>query len=218
MHKQPTATKLLIFDWDGTLSDSVARITRCIQLAAEEHQLPQPSFDQAKEIIGLGLSEAVRHLFPSADAPMVADFSASYSSYYGREDSSPCNFFPGVMSSLQQLRDSGYLLAVATGKSRAGLNRVFEATDLTGFFHGSRCADETRSKPHPLMLEELLAEQGIAPDNAIMVGDTEFDMQMAVNAKMPRIAVSYGAHDGSRLMKYQPIACLDDFSRILEYI
>lgn len=218
MRSAVTAQKLIIFDWDGTLSDSVARITQCIQLAADEHKLPCPSFDQAKEIIGLGLREAVRYLFPSADASMVERFSASYSTYYRQQDSSPCAFFPGVLSSLQQLRDSGHLLAVATGKSRAGLNRVLQATELTDFFHGSRCADETRSKPHPLMLEELLRETGVMPQNAVMVGDTEFDMQMALNANMPRIAVSYGAHDSARLRQYDPIACLDDFSSIIEYI
>ena len=218
MSNQQTAAKLIIFDWDGTLSDSVARISRCIQLAAEDHQLPQPSFDQAKEIIGLGLSEAIRQLFPSADASMVADFSASYSAHYRSQDNSPCDFFPGVLSSLQSLRASGYLLAVATGKSRAGLDRVFKATDLQGFFHGSRCADETRSKPHPLMLQELLEEHGMAPQEAVMVGDTEFDMEMAVNANMPRIAVSYGAHEKSRLLEYEPIVCLDDFAKISDYL
>ena len=218
MTTNQAAKKLIIFDWDGTLSDSVARIARCIQLAADEHQLPQPSFNQAKEIIGLGLNEAIRQLFPSADEPMVARFSSSYSAHYRREDNGPSEFFPGVISSLEQLRASGYLLAVATGKSRAGLDRVFAATQLTGFFHASRCADETRSKPHPLMLQELLAEQGVEPQNAVMVGDTEFDMEMAVNANMPRIAVSYGAHDRSRLLEYQPLACLDNFSNILKYI
>lgn len=213
-----TAQKLIIFDWDGTLSDSVTRITQCIQLAADEHQLPRPSFDQAKEIIGLGLREAVRHLFPSADVAMVERFSASYSAYYRQQDSSPCAFFPGVLTSLQRLRDAGHLLAVATGKSRAGLNRALQATDLIDFFHSSRCADETRSKPHPLMLEELLAETRMAPQNAVMVGDTEFDMQMAVNAGMPRIAVSYGAHDSARLLAYDPIICLNDFSKIAKYI
>ena len=212
-----TTKTLIIFDWDGTLSDSVARISRCIQLAAIDHHLPQPSFDQAKEIIGLGLNEAVRHLFPQANADMVARFSGSYSAHYRRKDSSPCAFFPNVLTTLQQLHSAGYLLAVATGKSRAGLDRVLEATKLTGFFHSSRCADETRSKPHPLMLEELLSEQGIGPEHALMVGDTEFDMEMAVNAKMSRIAVSYGAHDASRLLNYQPVACLDDFSNIINY-
>lgn len=218
MAKPQRSTKLIIFDWDGTLSDSVARIARCIQLAAQEHQLPQPSFDQAKDIIGLGLREAVSQLFPSIDAAMVERFSASYSAEYRSQDNSPCEFFPGVLSSLQQLRDSGYRLAVATGKSRAGLNRVFQATELGDFFHGSRCADETRSKPHPMMLEELLFEQGVAPQDAVMVGDTEFDMAMAVNADMPRIAVSYGAHERNRLLEYQPIACLDQFSNILKYV
>ncbi len=215
---QSHSRKLLIFDWDGTLSDSVARISRCIQLAALDLQLPVPSYDQAKDIIGLGLQEAIVRLFPAAQDNVIAEFSATYSAHYRREDSSPCDFFPQVMDTLQDLRSQGYLLAVATGKSRNGLDRVFAATDLDGFFHGSRCADETRSKPHPLMLEELLAEFDIAADNAVMVGDTEFDMEMAVNASMPRIAVSYGAHDISRLSVFEPVACIHSFRDIVKYI
>jgi phosphoglycolate phosphatase len=206
--------KLLIFDWDGTLSDSVARISRCIQLAAVDMSLPVPSYDEAKDIIGLGLQEAVTQLFPALNKEVIAEFSATYSAHYRREDSKPCDFFPQVLSTLEELRAQNYLLAVATGKSRNGLNRVFAATDLNGFFHGSRCADETRSKPHPLMLEELLAEFDISANNAIMVGDTEFDMEMAVNASMPRISVSYGAHDISRLSRFEPIACINKFSDI----
>jgi phosphoglycolate phosphatase len=109
-------------------------------------------------------------------------------------------------------------LAVATGKSRAGLDRVLTATNLTTMFHGSRCADETASKPQPLMLQELLAQFDLNPDQAVMIGDTEFDMEMAVNAAMPRLAVSYGAHSADRLVKYQPLACVDEFSEIINYI
>ncbi|MCT2530934.1 HAD-IA family hydrolase [SAR92 clade bacterium H921] len=212
------SSKLLIFDWDGTLSDSVARISTCMQLAAEDQGLAVPDFNAAKEIIGLGLQEAITQLFPDASADMVARFSASYSAHYREQDQQPCAFFPGVLSSLKQLRAQGYLLAVATGKSRAGLNRVLLATGLNDFFHSSRCADETKSKPHPLMLQELLAEQGASPEQAIMVGDTEFDMQMAVNAQVPRIAVSYGAHDAQRLYQFSPLACIDHFGDIINHL
>ena len=211
-------TKLVIFDWDGTLSDSVARISQCIQLAADDHSLPVPSYDEAKDIIGLGLKEAIQRLFPSANEAMIQRFSQSYSAHYRLQDAEPCGFFPGVLDTLYELRAAGYLLAVATGKSRAGLDRVFAATELSEFFHGSRCADETQSKPHPMMLEELLAEHQIDASNAVMVGDTEFDMEMAVNAEMPRIAVSYGVHDVDRLTIYKPVTCLDYFSDIIKYI
>ena len=211
-------TKLVIFDWDGTLSDSVARISHCIQLAAEDHSLPVPTYDDAKEIIGLGLQEAIQRLFPAANKAMVEQFSQSYSAHYRLQDADPCGFFPGVLDTLGELRAAGYLLSVATGKSRAGLNRVFASTDLSEFFHSSRCADETQSKPHPMMLEQLLTEHQIAADDAVMVGDTEFDMEMAVNAKMPRIAVSYGAHDVDRLSMYRPITCLNYFPDIIKYI
>lgn len=212
------STKLLIFDWDGTLSDSVARISLCIQLAAKDHNLPVPEFNAAKEIIGLGLHEAIAQLFPQVSADMVARFSATYSAHYRDQDQQPCKFFPGVLECLEQLRAQNYLLAVATGKSRAGLDRVLLATGLNDFFHDSRCADETRSKPHPLMLQELLAEHRVRPEQAVMVGDTEFDMEMAVNAGVPRIAVSYGAHDAKRLDKFQPIACLDQFNDIVNHL
>lgn len=215
----PTSSKkLIIFDWDGTLSDSVSRIARCIQLSAGDHLLPAPSFDQAKDIIGLGLREAILQLFPHATDDLVSAFAMTYSAHYRQQDNSPCEFFPQVLDTLTLLRQRNYLLAVATGKSRAGLDRVLTATNLTTMFHGSRCADETASKPQPLMLQELLAQFDLSPDQAVMIGDTEFDMEMAVNAAMPRLAVSYGAHSAERLVKYQPLACVDQFSEIINYL
>ncbi len=210
--------KLLIFDWDGTLSDSVNRIARCIQLAAADHHLPVPSYQQASNIIGLGLLAAIRYLFPEADEPTIADVGRSYSAHYrSREGGSP-DFFPYVLPLLQQFKVSGYLLAVATGKSRAGLNRALQATKLESTFDSSRCADETQSKPSPLMLEELLEEFQLLPQQAIMVGDTEYDMEMAAQTAMPRLAVNYGAHSAERLQQYQPVACIDCFSKIINYI
>jgi len=210
--------RLVIFDWDGTLSDSVSRIARCIQLSANDHQLPMPSFEQAKDIIGLGLREAILQLFPNAGGDLVSAFAATYSAHYRQQDTSPCEFFPQVLDTLTLLHKRNYLLAVATGKSRAGLDRVLRATNLTTMFHSSRCADETASKPQPLMLQELLAQFDLSPHQAVMVGDTEFDMEMAVNADMPRLAVSYGAHSADRLLRYQPLACMDHFSEIINYL
>ncbi len=210
----PKEAKLLIFDWDGTLSDSVARIAKCMQMAAQEYSLQVPEYADVAEIVGLGLHEATLRLFPSASHYEASLLQASYSKHYRAEDHRPCDFFPGVVETLEDLRAAGYQMAVATGKSRAGLNRVLAALDMEDFFHSSRCADETLSKPHPLMLEELLAEFDLSPQQAVMVGDTEFDMQMAENASMPRIAVSYGAHHIDRLRAFEPLACLDLFADI----
>jgi len=173
-----------------------------------------PSYLEVQEIIGLGLTEAAFRLFPQATREQVFQLQTSYSQHYRAEDSAPCAFFPGVEETLQQLKAEGYQLAVATGKSRAGLDRVLLNLGMEDFFHNSRCADETLSKPHPLMLEELLTEFDLSAEAAVMVGDTEFDMEMAVNAGMPRIAVSYGAHHADRLRAFEPLACLDLFSGI----
>jgi phosphoglycolate phosphatase len=206
--------KLVIFDWDGTISDSVARIVSSMQRAAVELDMAVPSYLEVQEIIGLGLTEAAFRLFPQATREQVFQLQTSYSQHYRAEDSAPCAFFPGVEETLQQLKAEGYQLAVATGKSRAGLDRVLLNLGMEDFFHNSRCADETLSKPHPLMLEELLTEFDLSAEAAVMVGDTEFDMEMAVNAGMPRIAVSYGAHHADRLHAFDPLACVDLFSEI----
>ena len=206
--------KLVIFDWDGTISDSVARIVNSMQSAAVELDMTMPTYLEVKEIIGLGLTEAVFRLFPQASREQVFQLQTSYSRHYRAEDSAPCPFFPGVEETLHQLKADGYQLAVATGKSRAGLDRVLLSLGMEDFFHNSRCADETLSKPHPLMLEELLAEFDLPAEAAVMIGDTEFDMEMAVNAGMPRIAVSYGAHHADRLHAFEPLACVDLFSEI----
>jgi phosphoglycolate phosphatase len=210
--------KLLIFDWDGTLSDSVSRIAECMQIAVAEHQLPVPSHQQAANIVGLGLSQAVKSLFPTADNQLVASISHSYSSHYRFKANGPANFFPHVKEVLQQLKDQGYLLAVATGKSHAGLERELLASGLERFFHATRCADKTASKPDPLMLEELLDQFKLSADKAIMVGDTTYDMEMAKNANMPRLAVSYGAHAVERLAAYQPIVCINSFLEIKNHV
>ncbi|MDG0968824.1 MAG: HAD-IA family hydrolase [Porticoccaceae bacterium] len=207
-----------MFDWDGTLCDSVARIAHCIQLAAADNDLTIPSRKEASHIIGLGLPEATRYLFPALNDQQSAEFTASYSARFRQHDNDPCALFDGVLETLQTLKIEGYLLAVATGKSRAGLNRVLDGLDLATFFHATRCADETLSKPNPLMLNQLLSELSVAPTDAIMVGDTEFDLEMARGAGIRSIGLTYGAHSLKRLTSCDPIACIDSFPQIKNYL
>lgn len=194
------------------------RIATSIRLAAADHGLAVPSYAAASDVIGLGLKECIDQLFPGLADSDAEQFAALYSSRFKQQDIIPCAFFPGVLETLRDLRQGAYFLAVATGKSRSGLDRVLAATGLFEFFDGSRCADETLSKPHPLMLEELLSQFEVRPSDAIMVGDTEFDLEMARNANIPAIAVSYGAHHLDRLLKYKPIASLDSFQDIKKYL
>jgi phosphoglycolate phosphatase len=207
---------LFIFDWDGTLIDSTAKIVRCMRAAIAELGLPEREDYQLKEIIGLGMPEAIEQLFPGTTEQGVLVMREAYGRHFIEADKTPCNFYPRVMETLNTLKSSGHQIAVATGKGRNGLNRVLGRLDLQDFFHSSRCADETRSKPHPLMLHELLEEFSVSADQAIMVGDTEFDMAMAQQARVPRVAVSYGAHAVERLQAYEPLKCIDQMDELLE--
>lgn len=209
---------LFIFDWDGTLSDSTGIITRAMQQAARGLGLPVPEDHQVHDIIGLGMPEALARLFPGSDAKAHEALRDSYAAHYvAAEQAEPPQLFPGVMETLTHLRDQGYQLAVATGKSRLGLNRVFKTMGLEQFFHASRCADETASKPHPLMLRELLEHFRTSAEEAVMIGDTEYDMDMGLRAQMPRIAVSYGAHHIDRLRPFEPELCMDEFPELLNW-
>lgn len=210
--------KLMVFDWDGTLSDSLERIVTCLQFSAEDVGLPVPTEQAGREIVGLGLKEALAQLFPGEDDRKLEELKESYSRHYVVLDKQPPPFFDTVMDTLDVLRSKGFLLAVATGKSRRGLDRVLGGHGMSDYFHATRCADETRSKPHPLMLSQLVEFFGLDPSEACMVGDTEFDMEMAQRAGVPRIGVSYGAHSGDRLAKYQLHTCLDRFCDILDAI
>lgn len=208
---------LFIFDWDGTLSDSTDKIVKAMKDSAASIGLPELDDNAVRNIIGLGLPEAVKVLYPNATVADLQCLSEGYSRNFKAADQVPCDFYPGVMSTLTQLVDDGHYVTVATGKSRQGLDRVLNALQLQDFFHGSRCADETTSKPHPQMLLELLQQFQCAPQQAVMVGDTEYDMAMAQTAQMDRIAVSYGAHHIDRLKLYDPVLCLDDFSGVLQW-
>lgn len=203
--------KLLIFDWDGTVIDSAARIISSMQKAAQDLSQPELTDDAVRNIIGLGLPEAIRVLIPGVDDSLIPQMRERYGHYYLGVDETPTELFEGVEKTLNNLKDKGYRLAVATGKSRRGLNRVFEDTGLEYLFETSRCADETTSKPHPHMLEEILDETGLTSSDAVMIGDTEFDLEMGVRAGMDTIAVSYGAHHIDRLTAYNPVLIMDRF-------
>lgn len=208
---------LYIFDWDGTISDSAAKIVHCMQVAAERAGVLPQTDDAIRDIIGLGMPEALQVLYPELDEGSKERIRLEYSRYFKEEDTVPSPFFAGAMETMEKLRDEGYLLGVATGKSRKGLDRVLARLGLSNFFHASRCADETASKPHPLMLQEILKELNVERTNAVMVGDTEYDMAMAKAANMERIAVSYGAHHIDRLQKYEPVLSVDAFPEILKW-
>jgi phosphoglycolate phosphatase len=209
---------LLIFDWDGTLSDSTSKIVSCLQKAAETAGFPVLEDDVICNIIGLGLPEAMERLYPELNVDDKEQIRLHYIEHFLAADQTPSPFFDGVMDGLDRLRAEEFSMAVATGKSRRGLERVLNNLDMQGYFDASRCADETRSKPHPLMLQELLTEMNVSADKAMMVGDTEYDMEMAQNANVHRIAVSYGAHHIDRLKPYNPLLCANDFPGFVEWV
>jgi phosphoglycolate phosphatase len=209
---------LVVFDWDGTLIDSAGKIVNCMQRAAEDLQLEILPGEIIRQIIGLGLPEAIATLYPDEDPGVIDPFMKRYSGHFVEADQVPCDFFPEVMSTLESMHGRGYHLAVATGKSRRGLNRVLGNLEMENFFHFTRCADETRSKPHPRMLLEILGESGYESDRAVMVGDTTFDMEMAREAGMHRIAVSYGAHSTENLEQFSPAGVVHHFPEILNII
>jgi phosphoglycolate phosphatase len=208
---------LFIFDWDGTLIDSTDKIISCMQSAVSSLDLPFRDSSAVKSIIGLGLPEAIETLFPNIRSSLAESLISRYSEYFVEADQVPCEFYPNVLTTLNSLRGDGHQLAVATGKSRRGLNRVLGNLKMDEFFDASRCADETSSKPHPMMLEELLEELCCHSASAVMVGDTEFDLEMAANLGMKRIGVSYGAHSIERLERHAPELIVDDLGQLLSW-
>ncbi|MGD8587227.1 MAG: HAD-IA family hydrolase [Chromatiales bacterium] len=200
--------KLLVFDWDGTLMDSEARIVDCVQAALADLDLPARPYEEISNIIGLGLREAVTTLYPGADDALLQNIVNRYRRHYFDENRTPSPLFTGAREVIETLASRDYLLAVATGKGRKGLNIVLEATNLKEYFHATRCADEAFSKPHPEMLEQILDELGVFPHEALMIGDTEYDLQMAAHAGLSSLAVSYGVHGVERLLRHKPLACL----------
>ncbi len=209
------AYQLVIFDWDGTVMDSTGRIIACMHKAGADLCLPVLEDDAVREIIGLGLPEALRTLYPGIDDDALARMRERYAVHFVAAEASPSRLYPGARETLAALRRAGLRLAVATGKSRKGLDRVWASSGLADSFDASRCADETHSKPHPAMVTELLTELRVAPERALVVGDTSFDLQMARDAGVDRVAVSYGAHPVDRLMNFHPLAVIDALPQLL---
>ena len=210
--------QLIIFDWDGTLMDSESRIVNCMQAAITDLGLAARSRDQLKNVIGLGLKEALNTLYPGCDDDALSKLVERYRHHFLYEDNTPSELFDGVADMLHALNQAGYFLAIATGKGRLGLNHALAASQLGHLFHATRCADETRSKPHPQMLEELIDYFGVEPSKSIMVGDTEFDLEMATNANTQSVAVCYGVHSRDRLLNHAPLACVDDANQLHSWL
>ncbi len=185
--------ELIAFDWDGTLFDSTATITRCIQEAVRDVGGTVPSDHEASYVIGMALMPALAHAAPDVPKEKYPELGMRYRHHYLARQHD-ITLFHGVLALLAELKSLKHTLTVATGKSRAGLDEALQAVDLRGVFHASRTADETRGKPHPLMLNELMAQFGATPERTLMIGDTSHDLQMALNAGCAGVGVSYGAH------------------------
>jgi phosphoglycolate phosphatase len=209
---------LLIFDWDGTLADSIGRIVLAMNSAAERAGEAPCAEEAVKGIIGLALSEAISVLYPHLEADQVARFRQHYADIYMALDEQPSPLFEGVVEALEVFRADGYRLAVATGKARRGLDRVLRANGWADYFDITRAADESRGKPHPQMLEEILAHCQVAPGRALMVGDSSFDLLMARNAGMQSVAVGYGAMSLQALSEFGPRLCIDHFSQLRDWL
>lgn len=200
---RPRQFDLIAFDWDGTLFDSTALITRCIQAAVVDVGGAQPTREAASYVIGMGLMQALAHAAPDVPRERYPLLGDRYRHHY-RQCQNEISLFEGVLPLLADLKSRQHVLTVATGKSRSGLNEVLRTVELVGVFDGSRTADETAGKPHPLMLEELMSEFGVPPERTLMIGDTTHDLQMACNAGCASVGVSYGAHGSDTFHALQP--------------
>ncbi|MBI2311343.1 MAG: HAD-IA family hydrolase [Betaproteobacteria bacterium] len=213
----PKQFELLVFDWDGTLMDSAAVIVESIQAASGDLGLPVPSDEAARHIIGLGLTDALGYLFPQLPQERYGDLVERYRFHFLARDSE-IPLFGGAQEAIRELHQAGFLLAVATGKSRVGLDRALGNTGLRAYFHASRCADEGFSKPHPGMLLALMEELGMAADRTLMIGDTTHDLQMAANAGVAAVGAAYGAHPRDNLLALSPLACLESFAELHRWL
>jgi phosphoglycolate phosphatase len=209
---------LVIFDWDGTLMDSISRIVSSMQSAARHCELIVPSKEEARSIIGLSLAVGIKKLFPALCDKGLDNMITQYKYQYLEGDTTPSPLFENSLNLLTALKSDQRKLAVATGKARPGLQRMFELTDTEHYFDASCCADEVLSKPAPDMLLRLLAELDISADQAVMIGDTSYDMQMAKSAGVDRIGITLGVDKRATLNEYQPVAVVDSISELQQLL
>ena len=214
---RPRQFDLLVFDWDGTLMDSAAAISNSLRLACADMRYPVPSEADAKFIIGLGLNDALARVLPDVPPSDYPALLERYRYHFLRRDGDT-TLFDGVPETLRDLKDAGFQLAVATGKSRRGLERAFDVLDIKPLFDATRCADEARTKPHPAMLLWLLDELNVPAGRTLMIGDTSHDMEMAQAAGVPRLGVTYGAHPLENLTQYDPVACVHTIAELKAWL
>jgi phosphoglycolate phosphatase len=210
--------RLLVFDWDGTLMDSVAAIVGCMQAAARELGIEPVAEEAVRRTIGLGLADSRQAMGFDGDDALWERLVAGYRRHWAATYHERSVLFPGATETLAALGRRGYLLAVATGKSRRGLDRDLAATGLAGTFHATRTADGGCGKPHPRMLLELLAELGVGGAETLMVGDTTFDLEMAANAGTRAVAVCSGTHPRRELLEHRPLACLAGVGELASWL
>lgn len=208
---------LIVFDWDGTLLDSAGAIVACIQAAARDVGIAVPDRERASHVIGLGLADALAHAVPGLGRAQYAEFVERYRVHFLARDAELA-LFPGTREMLADLRSRGHALAIATGKSRAGLARALATAELAGTFAATRCADQCEPKPHPAMLLELMEELDARPERTLMVGDTSHDLAMAAAAGVAAVAVSYGAHPRAALAGHAPLALLDSSAELARWL
>lgn len=209
--------ELVVFDWDGTLMDSAGAIVNAIQAACVDLDVTPPDDARARHVIGLGLSDALQQAVPDLSPMHYEKMVERYRHHYLSQDQDLL-LFDGAFELIQSLRASGFLLGVATGKSRRGLERALDVSGLREFFHATRCADECHSKPHPQMLYELMEEFALDAERLLMIGDTSHDLLMAKNAGVAALAVSYGAHDRVALEAEVSLACVDSVHEMRDWL
>lgn len=209
--------RAVVFDWDGTVMNSTHAIVASIQGACADLGLPVPGARQASWVIGLSLESALYHVVPTLTADLFPNFQERYRAHYFSLDGS-LPLFDGMSELLHALRAQGILLAVATGKTRVGLDRVLAQSSMQQHFDVTRCADESFGKPHPAMLLEIMETLGLAPHEMLMVGDTTHDIQMACNAGVDGLAVTYGAHDLEALGACEPVAMVDSVAQMSKWL
>lgn len=213
----PQRFELVVFDWDGTLIDSAGAIVACIQAACRDLGLPVPDDERASHVIGLGLADALAHAVPTLPPTEYGRLAERYRLHFLARDAA-LPLFPGTREMLAALRTRGHTLAIATGKSRAGLARALQTTALAALFDATRCADQTAPKPAPDMLLELIDELDADPERTIMIGDTSHDLQMAASAGVAAVAVSYGAHPVESLAALSPLALVHSMQELAEWL
>lgn len=210
--------QVIIFDWDGTLIDSSVFITQCVQAAAMDLELVAPSPEFIISKIGLPLSKQIAYYFPELDEKYHESFTKRYREYAVILPEKS-KLFPHVSDVLKKLTEQlKFKIALATSKTRAGLTADLERCGLSDFFSAIRCGDEVPPKPHPQMILEILSELNVAPEHALMIGDTEYDLQMAVNSGVSSIGVGYGVRSKAQLLAYQPVAIIDSIEQLLDHV